>query len=148
MWTSGLTTSIEETFVPWLKQTVNTMSPLLEPSSQEHKSYLWTDLPPPLYSLRPSRDHHDLIEDIGGLDLNEGRNGQAVPSRVEDGEDTFNHHPNGRLNGNGNGDAPPSSWTVPKDWTWARLSRNHRTTGEGWWQDVREIELEFEDQDT
>jgi sulfite reductase alpha subunit-like flavoprotein len=33
----------------------------------------------------------------------------------------------------------------PHDWSWATLIRNTRITAKDWWQDVREIELEFED---
>lgn len=43
---------------------------------------------------------------------------------------------------------PPTAGSTPPLWSddarWARLVRNERVTGEGWYQDVREIELEVE----
>lgn len=126
-----LQSRIEETFVPWLKQTVEAMSPLL-PVVDDHKPYTVTDLPPPMYSLSPASDHHLLETELNGLHLNSGTNGHSVPPRVEDipvGHDRL-------------------TWTKPADWVWAKLTKNERVTGEGWWQDVREIELEFEDHAT
>lgn len=32
----------------------------------------------------------------------------------------------------------------PPDWGWATLTKNKRVTAEGWFQDVREFELELE----
>ena len=34
----------------------------------------------------------------------------------------------------------------PNDWAWAILRKNQRVTKTNWWQDVREIELELEDE--
>jgi len=34
------------------------------------------------------------------------------------------------------------------DCKWARLIKNERVTKKGWWQDVREIEIEVEDDET
>ncbi|OCF33987.1 NADPH-ferrihemoprotein reductase [Kwoniella heveanensis BCC8398] len=36
----------------------------------------------------------------------------------------------------------------PDDWVWATLRKNERVTNKDWWQDVREIELEFDDPET
>ena len=33
---------------------------------------------------------------------------------------------------------------APPDWGWATLANNKRVTAEGWWQDVREIDLATE----
>ncbi|KAK4685770.1 hypothetical protein P7C73_g4378, partial [Tremellales sp. Uapishka_1] len=35
----------------------------------------------------------------------------------------------------------------PDDWVWARSTKNTRVTREDWWQDVREVEFEFESAD-
>nr|XP_018265994.1 NADPH-ferrihemoprotein reductase [Kwoniella dejecticola CBS 10117]OBR88152.1 NADPH-ferrihemoprotein reductase [Kwoniella dejecticola CBS 10117] len=48
-------------------------------------------------------------------------------------EDMIRHHDDG--------------WVKPDDWVWATLRKNERVTKGDWWQDVREIELEFEDDD-
>jgi len=43
---------IEETFLPWLNRTVDTILPLLTPQATPFEPYSRTDLPPPLYQLK------------------------------------------------------------------------------------------------
>jgi hypothetical protein len=150
IWTrvgTRLTLRIEETFIPWLKQTVETMTPLLAPVREDFVPYESTDLPPPLYKLRPAADHHSLSSELNGLHLNGGIDAHSAPVRNEDNEvHAGNGH--GNVNDNDNDKETGKSWTKPRDWVWAKLTRNRRVTGEQWWQDVREIELEFEDEKT
>lgn len=88
-----------------------------------------TDLPLSLYSM----DYQSLNGTFDRLKLHS--NGadtptppQSAPARKVD-----------QVNGHG------SEPIKPDDWIWARLVKNQRVTADGWWQDVREIELQLED---
>lgn len=155
---------IEEAFLPWLQQTLDLMIPYLPPPPAEFVPPSSSSLTTPIYSL----DH--LFEPkIQRLSISATINGNGPHANghepVIDGGSHMNGGPytNGRVRTNGelslsNGQTP--SQTVPtrpndpggsdikpSDWVWARLTRNRRVTNEGWWQNVREMELEFEDRD-
>lgn len=117
--------SIEEAFLPWLKQTVDLMVPHLPPISDDFDVQPSTSLPPPIFAfdyVSPSFDSLRVSEQADSHD-------QVAPSRAAD-----------EMDGVG------SSSMKPDDWMWSRLTRNKRVTKDGWWQDVREIELEIEDE--
>jgi sulfite reductase alpha subunit-like flavoprotein len=87
------------------------------------------DIPPPLYSMEPvslDRTFNELRLHSNGT--NTDMPPQSAPPRIAD---EANGHEVGLLK--------------PHDWSWATLIRNTRITAKDWWQDVREIELEFED---
>ena len=89
-----------------------------------------TELPPPLYRM----DYQSLDGTFDKLKLhNNGGDAstppQSAPSRKVD-----------QLNGHGD------EALKADDWIWARLVKNERVTADGWWQDVRGIELDVEDQ--
>ncbi|WVQ75346.1 NADPH-dependent diflavin oxidoreductase 1 [Cryptococcus sp. DSM 104548] len=124
---------IENAFLPWLQETLDLFIPYLPPAKLNITSPLpTTELPPPIYALtkhnRPPTD--DL--DLGRLSISPTPNGtSAAPTRQED-----------KRKGNAS-----ISRVKPDDWVWATLKKNERVTSDDWWQDVREIELEFEDED-
>ena len=105
--------------MPWLQQTVDLVLPHLPTPLASFKEDPNTSLPPPIYNL-------EYEPSIGKLTLNAEQT--EAPTRMED-----------ALNGVNQDDGKP------QDWIWARLARNRRVTKEGWWQDVRDIELEIED---
>lgn len=115
--------SYEETFLPWLKNTVDVMLPHLpvEPSFTARPA---TAIPGPIYSL-------DYTPEVSDLSLSDSPVGhqpvEPAPTRVEDAANGVT------------GDAEK-----PDDWLWATLRRNKRVTKDDWWQEVREIELELE----
>jgi len=117
--------SIEETLLPWLRQTLDLFLPYL-PTSLKNKEIASTSLSPPIYKLEKTGE--DLVK-LAELDLdsqvNGHRNAEAGPSRIRKAEPTWKRD----------------------DWVWATLKKNRRVTKEDWWQDVREIEFEFEDPD-
>ncbi|ORY24115.1 putative NADPH-ferrihemo protein reductase [Naematelia encephala] len=116
---------IEQAFLPWLKETVNTMIPHLPSLSPNFMPIDTTALPPPIFTLRSTAEEPPLH----GLSISsDSPSTQAVPARAKDTTNGHSHEP-----------------SKPDDWYWTRLTRNSRVTQEGWWQDVREIELEYED---
>ncbi|KAK8846562.1 NADPH-dependent diflavin oxidoreductase 1 [Kwoniella newhampshirensis] len=124
---------IEDAFLPWLQQTLDLFLPYL-PSTSSSPPLPLTGLPPPIYSLRPVSVLDDVPVNLDRLSISPlPTNGHstAAPSRVED-----------SVQGHG------SSSSKPDDWVWATLGKNTRVTKEGWWQDVRGIEIEFEDPET
>ncbi|WWD21879.1 NADPH-dependent diflavin oxidoreductase 1 [Kwoniella shandongensis] len=130
---------IEDAFLPWLQQTLDLFLPYL-PSTSTSPPLSLTELPPPIFSLEPvvSAKNDDFPIDLDRLSISppppaSSMNGhtRAAPPRVED-----------SVHGHG------SSSTMPDDWVWATLKKNERVTKQGWWQDVREIEIEFEDPKT
>lgn len=124
-------TRIEETLVPWLQQTLDHMLPLLPPVPGFSDPLPSTDLPPPLYTM----DYQPLNGTFDKLKLhNNGANTssppQSAPSRKVD-----------------QADGQSGEALKPNDWIWATLVKNERVTTEGWWQDVRQIELDIEDKE-
>ena len=114
--------SIEDAFLPWLQNTMDMMLPHL-PVEPGLIDYGPTDIPPPIYSLEPCVDVA-----LGSLKLNGHSNGVKRSHR---GTESVN------------GDSDTQGWK-PKDWVWAKMTTKRRVTPEDWWQDVREIELEFD----
>jgi sulfite reductase alpha subunit-like flavoprotein len=87
------------------------------------------DIPPPLYTMEPASldgTFNELRLHSNGTDASTPP--QSAPPRNAD---EANGHEVGLLK--------------PHEWSWATLVRNTRITEKDWWQDVREIELEFED---
>ena len=122
------------------------MLPYLPPHL-DHIPPLPTSLPPPIYSLEPAIEPRleclSLSPSINGYSSHaigqiRKMNGQNGQTSIVNGDAAFQTAPTRAID-------PGGDDTKPSDWTWARLTRNHRVTAEGWWQDVREIELEFED---
>ncbi|WRT65231.1 NADPH-dependent diflavin oxidoreductase 1 [Kwoniella shivajii] len=127
---------IEDAFLPWLKQTLDLFLPYL-PISSEFQPVSSIDLPPPIYSLTPiaessrngfQRDS-DIPIDLDRLSISPTSDELVAPTRVED-----------ELRKKGEG------ITKPDDWVWTTLKKIERVTKDDWWQDVREIEFEFEDE--
>ena len=116
--------SIEDAFLPWRQDTMDMMLPHI-PVEPGLIDYSPTDIPPPIYSLEPCVDVA-----LGALKLNGHSNG-----------DTRSHRGTEPVNGD-----PDTQGWKPKDWVWAKMTTKRRVTPEDWWQDVREIELEFEGQ--
>ena len=101
------------------------MTPHLPPVSDTFEPQPPTSMPLPIFTL----DY--VAPSLDTLSLSGARTGpvaEPAPSRVVD-----------ETNG------VASSSTKPDDWMWATLTRNKRVTKEGWYQDVREIELDIED---
>jgi hypothetical protein len=92
-----------------------------------------TSLPPPIYRLEPVEPvTNGALEklSVSKSGNKSTTNGQIpAPLRAID-----------ELNGHND----PGGWK-PDDWIWAKLVENKRMTQDGWWQDVREIELEIDD---
>ncbi|KAK6904242.1 NADPH-dependent diflavin oxidoreductase 1 [Kwoniella mangroviensis CBS 8507] len=132
---------IEDALIPWLKQTLDTFLPYL-PVSPDYSPISSTDLPLPIYSLtsiasssnsKRKQKESELDIPLEGLSISSIPNGHTAceaPTRVED---ALHHESNGVIK--------------PDDWVWATMRKNERVTKEDWWQDVREIELEFDDED-
>lgn len=129
---------IEEALVPWLENIVDVMSEWLEvvPGKAELGSY---DLDDPIYSIEweESEDPARVTNGVEHLSLN----GHDTPEQAQG----HSAAAPGRQEDVKRGTA--SAHSKPKDWVWARLTRNERVTAADWYQDVREIELEFEDTD-
>lgn len=121
---SVLIIRIEETFGPWLKETLDSMLPLLPPPSPNFTPVPTTSLPAPIFDLDFSAPN---LSKLSLADLPNGQDYTKAPSRVVD-----------------ESHGAASSDLKPDDWSWARLTRNNRVTKDGWWQDVREIEFEIE----
>ncbi|WVQ83849.1 NADPH-dependent diflavin oxidoreductase 1 [Cryptococcus sp. DSM 104549] len=124
---------IEDAFLPWLQQTLDLFLPYLPLRSPNASTYTTTSLPPPLYALTPvpSADNStsdDEYGDFGRLSISPTPNGHAAPSIA----DVIKK-------------GSQCTREKPDNWVWATLRKNSRVTKEDWWQDVREIELEFED---
>lgn len=119
---------LEQSFLPWLKETVDLLVPHLEPmpGAIDIMEY---DLPEPIYHLEWVHDLEALSLEDTHRKASEGGKAEIIGSRQEDQD----RHAEGVYK--------------PKDWKWARLRTNKRVTKEDWFQDVREIELELEDSD-
>ncbi len=117
---------IEETFIPWLKRTMDAMLPYLPPPSPS-LTYGPTALPPPLYELSPA----SLSNGFQSLNPN----GDAVSMLA-------NHTSHLNI---GDHRKKYRQHTLEEGMTPVTLRKNKRVTPEEWWQDVREIELELED---
>lgn len=127
---SLLTCSMEDTFVPWLQQTLDLMLPLLPTIEADFEPLSSTDLPAPLYRYEPVQ----LDGAFNKLRLhNNGTNASAPPQSAPPRKGDQEH-------GNGLG------LLKPEDWVWAKLIDNTRITSSDWWQDVRQIELDLEDE--
>ncbi|EJT49287.1 NADPH-ferrihemoprotein reductase [Trichosporon asahii var. asahii CBS 2479] len=102
---------IEETLIPWMEATLDAICPYLPGPSEPPMSS--TALPPPVYRLEPVLDLSKLsLKDQPAVE----KKGDSV---TVDADAVY---------------APPG-------WNWATLAKNKRVTAEGWWQDVREIDL-------
>lgn len=139
---------LEQSLVPWLESLIEGVIPHLQPVDGARETDR-TELADPIY--RVEFLHETELSRIEDLRLDEEeqykRDDKAAESLV-----------NGHLHGK-NGDArnaagPPlfggsdkshQVWK-PDDWGWATLWRKDRVTKKDWWQDVREIELELEDE--
>jgi sulfite reductase alpha subunit-like flavoprotein len=107
--------------MPWLQRTLDAIVPYLPgPSTLPLAS---TALPPPIYALEPAG--RELESGLAGLSLDAPK----------------------KNNGNGTPVAANRAPAVyaPKGWKWATLVQSRRVTAKGWWQDVREFELELDD---
>lgn len=127
--------SIEDAFLPWLQQTLDLYLPYLPLISPTFKTIESTVLPPPIYKISPASTSKSVEHDLSLEYLSISSpvpNGKPAPVRVED---------QAR-------DKVSTSRTKPDDWVWATFKKNTRITSKDWWQDVREIELEFDDPDT
>lgn len=105
------------------------MLPLLPTIEPGFSTRSVIDIPPPLYSMEPvslNGTFDKLRLHSNGTDTDMPP--QSAPPRQAD-----------EANGH------ELELLKPHDWSWARLVRNTRITAKDWWQDVREIELEFED---
>ncbi len=112
-----------------------------------------TELPPPIYF------HEPLLErKIDRLSIVSSINGHSLPPNGHAPLDNVHGPlPNGNAkvsNGHTPSQTAPTrsydpggSEIKPSDWVWVRLTQTRRVSAEGWWQNVREIELEFEDPD-
>lgn len=124
---------MEETFKPWLQQTLGLMLPLLPVAADYTEAPPVTDLPPPLYAMQTKESLNGSFDQLrlhnNGID-NLSAPPQAAPARKMD-----------QVNGHG------SEPLKPDDWIWACLVKNERVTTVDWWQDVRNIELDIEDRD-
>lgn len=124
--------SLEETFRPWLQQTLDAMLPLLPTIAGFVEPIPSTSLPPPLYAMDYQQPLNGTFDKLklysNGVDTPTPP--QSAPARKGDQD-------------NGHGSQP----LKPDDWIWANLVKNRRVTAEDWWQDVREIELELEDEE-
>ncbi|WWC87379.1 NADPH-dependent diflavin oxidoreductase 1 [Kwoniella dendrophila CBS 6074] len=122
---------IEDAFIPWLQQTLDTFLPYL-PVPPDYRPISITDLPPPIYSLTPAASSSRSTEldiPLNKLSISPNTtNGHVAPTRVED---TLRQEEHGIIK--------------PDDWVWVTLKKNDRVTKEDWWQDVREIEFDLED---
>ena len=138
---------IEETFRPWLEQTLDLMLPYLPPPHLDYIPPLPTSLPPPIYSLEPEDESK-----FACLSLSPPTNGHSShdtgQTRKTNGRTLIADGVAGSQTAPTRAIDPGGDDTKPSDWTWAHLTRNTRVTAEGWWQKVREIELEFEDPST
>lgn len=123
---------LEQSFLPWLKEVVSTISPYLEPIPN-FVEIQETALPEPIYRIEWEEDvPSDQVE---ALKLSNGEMSgrsetEKIPPRAIDRESRVD-----------------DAWK-PKDCKWARLRVNKRFTKPDWWQDVREIELEWENGDS
>lgn len=121
--------------MPWLQQTLDLYLPYLPLISPTFQTIEPSALPSPIYKISPASTsktvEHDLSLDRLSISF-PIPNGKPAPVRVED---------QAR-------DKASASRIKPDDWVWATLKKNIRITSKDWWQDVREIELEFDDPDT
>jgi sulfite reductase alpha subunit-like flavoprotein len=124
-----LTTRIEDTFVPWLQQTLDLMLPLLPTVEPDFSVRNALDVPSALYDIVPT----SLNGALEKLRLHSnGTDAEAPPQSAP---------PRNVDEANGS----ELELLKPQDWTWTKLVKNTRITAENWWQDVREIELDLED---
>lgn len=139
---------MEQNVIPWLKELMDGVIPHLR-IHPKARDWAITDSGQPIYHIdfSGSENGHGSrkveADGLGDLDkLNIRVNGEkpngfkeveseVAPVRVEDALEGKAHE----------------VWK-PDDWVWATLLKNERVTKEGWWQDVREIELDFEDPST
>jgi sulfite reductase alpha subunit-like flavoprotein len=124
-----LTARIEDTFVPWLQQTLDLMLPLLPTTEADFSSRSALDVPSALYDMEPialNGDFEKLRLHSNGTDAEVPP--QSAPPRNLD-----------------EADGSELELLKPHDWTWVTLAKNMRITAKDWWQDVREIELNLED---
>jgi hypothetical protein len=156
---------LEETLVPWIKDTVDVVLPHLAPPPEGFQELATTDLPPPLYRIDYLDDHAGGVKGhaAGYAKVANDQNGtRAAPQEgdLEDSLASLHINGNSRTNGhdaltNGTVSAAPTReadtphgvggvWK-PDDWQWATLRRNERVTREDWWQEVREFDFELDD---
>lgn len=116
-----VTERLEETFVPWLERTTAAMIPLLHPPiSREYQAPPIIALPQPLYRLENVTSAATIP--VSTSDGTATAHKKQVKASFQDGDDV-----------------------LEPGWVWTTLKRNKRVTAEGWFQDVREIELELEE---
>lgn len=119
--------------MPWLQQTVDMMLPLLPTMELDVTPRSPLDVPSALYDMEPAvldRTFEKLRLHSNGT--NSSSPPQSAPPRHAD---------------EANGTESELELLKPHDWTWTTLGKNTRITAHDWWQDVREIELDLEDDD-
>ena len=106
------------------------MLPLLPPPPLDFEPASSSTLPPPIFTLEPEPSIPDLSTLSLSLQLNGkiGKGAGTIPPDMTNGDSLHRR-------------TPP----IPKDRTWARITKNNRVTKAGWWQDTREVELELDD---
>lgn len=103
---------IEETLLPWLSATLDAICPYLPGPSEAPLAD--SALLPPAYRFEPALDLRSLsLADEPAV----ATDGKAVSVDAD-------------------------AVYCPPGWEWGTLRKNARATAPGWWQDVREIELE------
>lgn len=123
----SLILSIEDTFVPWLQQTLDLMLPLLPTVEPEFEPRSTIEPPAPLFRM-------ETVQLDGAFDKLRLYNNASVP-------------PQSAPPRNGDRDTGHALQLLkPEDWVWAKLVDNTRVTSSDWWQDVRQIELDLEDE--
>ena len=112
--------SLEETFLPWLEKTTSAMIPLLHPPIPKgYQAAPITALPQPLYRL----------ESVTSATIIPVATSNGTPTIDEKKVETF---------------IQDDDDVLQPGWTWTTLKKNKRVTAEGWFQDVREIDLQLE----
>lgn len=119
---------IEESLLPWLEKTLAAFVPYLPgPCSPPLAA---SDLPPPIYRLEPVSDIEAALGSVS-IDGDSGPCYADIPDKYRDENPIVS--------------AARARVYHPPGWGWAVLGKNRRVTAQGWFQDVREIELELED---
>jgi sulfite reductase alpha subunit-like flavoprotein len=116
--------------VPWLQQTLDIMLPLLPAAEPDHRPRSNIEPPAPLFRM-------ENVQLDGAFDklrlYNNGTDASVPPQSAppRKGDQETGHE---------------LKLLKPEDWAWAKLVDNTRVTSSDWWQDVRQIELDLENE--
>jgi hypothetical protein len=133
---------LEQSLVPWLDSLMASFVPHLRQVAGAAETER-TELGKPIYRLewldevekvsleKLALEEQESCRKARGSNGQHGAGSEVAPVRVEDALHDNAHE----------------VWK-PDDWGWAVLRDRRRVTQEGWWQDVREIELEMEGAET